>query len=351
MYCQKCGAPLNKTDKFCSSCGMSLSEKRERKKTSAPLVAVLCLVFCLLGVGGSWLFMEFVMPGEEPPAYSGEPQMSQNPQAGGNPVQNQTPNPVQGQTSNLAEAQTEGGAALASRTWDDPDALVTAYLQALQAVDVDGVLALCDIPEQLEYMNWTGYVERYKAIVQNMYVPNNDQATKAIAEKKLENDITSKLFPIYASVFAGRSPVAEAISSMQLSVYEPDSGGAEAFARLFTEQNLAQISYAAAEIPLERSQDRVWQSLFQNIHALYGDVVTDYREYGVVLSYDGSYSAHGLTLYQYGDAWKIHSLNAPMSLMNSSPEYVSAVEGMSMDQVEALAVQEYGISPERILYP
>ena len=324
MFCQKCGSPLKETDRFCSGCGSPVAVGK-KSKFSPAVVAVLCLAFCLLGAGGVYLFLDNrdtpASLGDSAPANQGAPDS--------------------GALDEVLFSQ---------RTWEDPDELVTAYLQALKRADVDGVLELCDIPEQLEYMDWEEYLNLYIAIIPGMYVPPYDQATSRLAESKLESDITERLFSVWSGVFAGRSEVAEAIASGIAAAYDRDSGGAEEFVRLFTEEHFTQMDYAACRSDLSDREDMIPRAL-ANTERMYQGAVTDYMEYLVLLSFDGSYSAHGITLYQYGDGWKIHSLSAPLSGISTYGEYLSDLEGMTMSQVEALAFGQYGLSEESVLYP
>ena len=346
MYCPNCGAPLEEQGKFCPRCGAAVQqqppaplsptpEKEKKKSSPVPLMVLLCLVFCLLGAGGTYLLLGGGGAEQTPPSSSQEDSSREE--------------PGQEEDESPAEEEEETPPS-SSQSWEDPDQLVKAYHPAQKQGDVDGVLALCDIPEQLEYLDWEADLERYLVIGPTMYLPAGDDTTARLAREKLEGEVTDRLLSVWSGPFAGRSEIAAAVVSGRAAAYDRGSGEGAEFLRLFSQENFGQIQWAACLSDLSQRENTVSMAI-GNVKEVYSGQVTDYREYLVLSAFDGSYSVHGLTLYRYGDFWKIHSLAAPLTGLPANGEYLSQLEGMTPEQAQQEAAEEYGILPEQILYP
>ena len=328
MFCQKCGSPLNEQDKFCSACGTPIHGKK--KKFSVQLLVFFCLLFCLAGAGGTYLFFHLTEDHQtaQETSQTGD-HYQEDPDGGENP-------PIDASSEEAAEESLP----ILSKRWDDPDELVAAYLQELKKTDVDDVIALCDIPEQLKYVDYGEYLSLYFTMNNETVFISDEPLIQQLAECQLKNTLAIEIRSMWSSLFAGRSFVAEGMSSALPKVYDKEENwmDAETYVELMRTETLREISYAVCWVDTTGQEDRV----FVSMDPIYGGNVNGYREYLVLLNWNGSTSIGGITLYQYqNEGWKIHELCAPLSGYAGTVGalYEPDLEGMSFQEA---VTDEYG---------
>lgn len=315
MFCKNCGKPLQPDEKFCLNCGQVVTAQ----------------------------------PG---PAASGPAEMPFEPHTG----TTQYPTPEgkkKGKKGKLAlillcVVLVLGGAAIgyfllggpAGRNWSDPDQLAGECIAAIQARDVDRIVSMSDIPEQLKYYDWMGMVQRLGVVQPNMLFLSDSPAIQQVAEYKLNDQLTDALYQIWNNMFGGSSPVAECIS--QWGVIRADDlteGQLQEYQTMIGEEDLSQVPYTIFQCNWDAEE----MDLFlEGINESNQDAVIGYREYAVLFNNHNSYSIAGITLYQYGDGWKLHNFDAVRSGIGSQGgDYLPDLEGSSPEEARQYILENY----------
>lgn len=320
MYCPKCGNSLQEKDKFCSVCGNVVEKKHS---FSIQKIVGLCLVFCLLGVAGTWFFLGQEDKGQTLPSVvedKVDPQEIEDEDAGRIPEE-------------------EENSASKQALWTDPDVLAGACVTALQNGDVDAVLEMSDVPEQLACYNWTGNIQRLGLISRQLLFLNDDPSIQKMAESRLQYWLNEKLLILWSSVFAEKNAVAQSIATgSPRPVSDLPEGDLEEYLTLMSKENLGRVQYSVFWSNIPYNAERV----LEDIKRSYDGAVTGYREYVILLSCDGSYGVSGITLYQYnGGSWKLHDFVAVANGTTSGGEPIPDLTGMPLAQAQEYILQNY----------
>ena len=212
---------------------------------------------------------------------------------------------------------------------DDPQKLVDTYLDRLLAGDVEGVIALCDLPGQLERMDAENYIDAM-SVIQFHTLPTNQAAAKTIYQYITEGSYGRIIAGIYASLLTPDSEIAQALEEDLFA--NPDKyseSEVDEFLRQYAGPSLRDTRVVATEqvdIPLETRQ-----MLIDNWHEVYG--TENYLEYVYLLERDGHYFAGGLALEYAGGAWNIRQLYASIAgISGSGLVWLEDLDGMSTAQ-------------------
>ena len=141
------------------------------------------------------------------------------------------------------------------------------------------------------------------------------------------------------------SPVAEVMGS---GLMRPASEFTEEELRdylsMMAEESLSRIRYTPFLVSLDAE---FTARVVESAGVRYSGAVTGYREYVVLLSCDGGYGLTGLTRYQYGGGWKLHSFSAAVGGVSSlGGECLTDLEGFSQAEAE-----RYLLDRNKILIP
>ena len=145
----------------------------------------------------------------------------------------------------------------------DPQKLVDTYLDRLLAGDVEGVIALCDLPGQLERVDAENLIEGMH-IIQPQMLPTHQAAAKTIYQYITESSYAQTISRIYASLLSPDSEIAQAVAEGRPTV--PDSyseSELDEFLRQYAGQSLRNTRVVATE------QVRVSQAICRPIPAQY----------------------------------------------------------------------------------
>lgn len=212
---------------------------------------------------------------------------------------------------------------------DDPQKLVDTYLDRLLAGDVEGVIALCDLPGQLERVDAENLIEGMH-IIQLQMLPNNQEAAKTIYQYITEGSYGRIIAGIYASLLTPDSEIAQALAEGRPTV--PDSyseSELDEFLRQYAGQSLRNTRVVATEQVDIPSETR--QMFVENYHEMYG--TENYLEYVYLLERDGHYFAGGLSLEYAGGAWNIRQLYASFAgISGKGLMWLEDLDGMSTAQ-------------------
>jgi hypothetical protein len=187
-----------------------------------------------------------------------------------------------------------------------PDDAARAYLAALAAADVDGILSATAVDEMSAGFRFDLQADRLRAFQpMTMLGPNDDRFLQEIDRAQLTWQILSQ---------------ARAFSYGLLSDLDMDGAivvpfgkeEADAFAAQVDPSRLANISVVDVRFPIaEYEHDATYLRNSARVAAIYGaDEVT---ERVATFSYGGELWQVGLSLIRYGDTWKVMSQAAPLA--------------------------------------
>ena len=221
----------------------------------------------------------------------------------------------------------------------DPDKLVEAYLDRLLAGDVEGVIALCDLPGQMERMDVDSYLERMGLVVRHNFPPTNE-ATQTITINQMESSYSHSISTFYAMLLAPESEIARQLAEPSGSVPLDDFDQSEIneFLVQYAGQALRDVQIVST-MPVELDQEER-QRMVENLHALYGS--ENYLEYLYLLERNGHYFAGGVVLEQAGGVWNIKNMNTYYSdLSSSGPVWLEELDGMSTSEARQAFIEQY----------
>lgn len=212
---------------------------------------------------------------------------------------------------------------------DDPQKLVDTYLDRLLAGDVEGVIALCDLPGQLERVDAENYIDAM-SVIQLHTLPTNQEAAKTIYQYITEGSYGRIIAGIYASLLTPDSEIAQALEEDLFA--NPDKyseSEINEFLRQYAGPSLRDTRVVATEQVDIPSETR--QMFVENYHEMYG--TENYLEYVYLLERDGHYFAGGLSLEYAGGAWNIRQLYASFAgISGSGLIWLEELDGMSTAQ-------------------
>ena len=221
---------------------------------------------------------------------------------------------------------------------DDPQKLVDTYLDRLLAGDVEGVIALCDLPGQLERVDAENYIDAM-SVIQLYTLPTNQEAAKTIYQYITESSYAQTISRIYASLLSPDSEIAQALEEDLFA--NPDKyseSEMNEFLRQYAGQALRDAQVVSTiQVEMEREER---QRMLEIWHELYGS--EDYLEYIYLLERNGHYFAGGVALEQAGGVWNIKNMNTYYSdISRGGAVWLEELDGMSISEARQVFVEQY----------
>ena len=221
----------------------------------------------------------------------------------------------------------------------DPDKLVNTYLDRLLAGDVEGVIALCDLPGQMERIDIDSHLERMGAFTQYNLLPNNE-ATRTIRVNQDENSYGNNISTLYALLLAPESEVAMKMAEPPGNVFLDDFEQSQIneFFREYAGRSLRDVQVVSIiQVEMDREER---QRMLENWHELYGS--EDYLEYIYLLERNGHYFAGGVALEQAGGVWNIKNMNTFYAdISRRGAVWLEDLDGMSIREARQVFVEQY----------
>ena len=334
MFCPKCGNQLSDAAAFCPICGNSVTPPQGTYQVPPQQ---------------NWQADPFQRQPEPVPQPVPEPKKKQKHRASGTQKGQWTTRGVAlvaALALVLGAGLSIGILTLTGRAnWivpggmKDPDKLVEAYLDRLLAGDVEGVIALCDLPGQMERINIDSYLERMGTFTRYNLPPNNE-AIRTIRINQDENSYGNYISTFYAMLLAPESEIAMKMAKPSGNVFLDDFDQSEIneFFREYAGQALRDAQVVSTiQVEMEREER---QRMLEIWHELYGS--EDYLEYIYLLERNGHYFAGGVALEQAGGVWNIKNMNTYYSdISRGGAVWLEELDGMSISEARQVFVEQY----------
>lgn len=189
-----------------------------------------------------------------------------------------------------------------------PEAAVEAYLLALAAGDMQGMLAMSSAEMVARNFDFAAYVDRLRALpVFHTNLPPNDVFLRTINQARNEQQLSNQIANLVIALLAG-----DVIDMDEVTIAPLDRAWAEEVTPLFDSARLRDIRLLVVAPPqTDAFADPRYAEMAQRQALVHGaDELTE-RVAG--FTFEGHTYLLGFTLLRFGDQWYIQTQTSPLA--------------------------------------